>query len=364
MPKIQLPIPSSEALSSSHRLVEAISALIHEKGGQISFAEYMEAALYTPGLGYYAAGSQKFGPAGDFITAPEISPLFAACVAQYCQRVSEGWNDYDIVEFGAGSGQLVIDVLPRLNPAPSHYYIIELSAELRARQQERVRDALGTLAERVVWLDQEPSEPLQAIVIANEVLDAMPVEKFRWNRGEIQQSVIRDWKEEWTPATNPALIDAVRHLELSEFLENYISEINLWVAPWLKSIASWLQCGEILILDYGFLRHEYYHLQRNTGTLRCHYRHHHHDDVFFYPGLQDITAHVDFTTVMEAADAIGLTVAGFSTQAEFLMAHGLLDHAQANTPREQLEMARAIKLLTLPTEMGQLFKVIALRRTP
>jgi len=161
MPKIQLPIPSSEALSSSHRLVEAISALIHEKGGQISFAEYMEAALYTPGLGYYAAGSQKFGPAGDFITAPEISPLFAACVAQYCQRVSEGWNDYDIVEFGAGSGQLVIDVLPRLNPAPSHYYIIELSAELRARQQERVRDALGTLAERVVWLDQEPSEPLQ-----------------------------------------------------------------------------------------------------------------------------------------------------------------------------------------------------------
>lgn len=366
MPKIQLSKPSPDACSHSHTLAEAIAGLIRSRGGTISFAEYMEAALYWPGLGYYSAGSQKFGAAGDFVTAPEISPLFAACLAEYCHRKTEDWADYDLVEFGAGSGQLAIDLLPRLDPLPKHYYILELSAELRERQQIRIREALGVLAERVIWLDQPPQEPLNAIVIANEVLDAMPVEKFRWTAGKIERGIVRcdpEWREDWEISTNPEFETAINHLELSNELEHYESEINLWIEPWLAQIAAWLGQGEILLIDYGFLRHEYYHPQRSMGTLRCHYRHHHHDDVFFYPGLQDITAHVDFTAVELAAQSCGFTVAGYSTQAEFLLAHGLLEHAASENPKEQFAHANSIKLLTLPSEMGELFKVMALRRT-
>ena len=322
----EFPLPSSEELIRSQRLINVILARMAANGGQISFAKYMEMALYEPKLGYYTSDSQKFGPGGDYTTAPETSPLFAACLAVYCHLVIEEWDAYDIVEFGAGSGQLAIDLLPRLDPLPSHYYIIELSAELRERQQKRVRENLGSLAERVVWLDRKPEESLQAVVIANDVLDAMSVERFRWNKGEIQQAVICDtWEEAWILATNPDLIAAVQHLGLSDDLDQYTSEVNLWIKPWLSLISTWLKRGEILLIDYGFLRDEYYQPQRNMGTLTCFYRHNQHDDRLFQPGLQDMTAYVDFTAVMEAAQVLGLSVAGYSTQAEFLLEHGMID---------------------------------------
>lgn len=362
-----MPIPSPEASAHSLRLVDFILKQIQAAGGMISFADYMQLALYTPGLGYYAAGAQKFGAAGDFITAPEISPLFAACLARYIHRVTADWPSYDLVEFGGGTGQLAIDLLQQLDPLPTRYYLIELSAELRARQEERIKAHLGALASIVVWLDHPPQTPLKAVVIANEVLDAMPVEKFRWNQGKIEQGVVKadpHWQEAWIPATQPELIEAVSRCGLDPEGEVYESEVNLWIKPWLAGIAAWLEQGEILLIDYGFLRSEYYHPDRSMGTLRCHYRHHHHGDIFFYPGLQDMTAHVDFTAVQEAAESLGFSIAGYSTQAEFLIAHGLLEFAVSPDPKAQLEFAKAIKLLTMPSEMGTIFKVIALQRIP
>lgn len=366
-----LPSPSAEVLAHSAQLAALIREAIAGAGGRLGFDRFMELALYAPGLGYYSAGSRKFGEAGDFITAPELSPLFSRCLARQCAEVLAGIQGGAILEFGAGSGVMAADILAELaalERLPSHYYILELSAELRARQQQTIREKVPQLAERVAWLDALPDTGFRGVVLANEVLDAMPVHRFRIQDGAPRELyVVADGEGfalepgEPGPEVAAALAQLRQQLPLAE---GYESELNLRAGDWVRSIGGFLAQGVALFIDYGFPRSEFYHPQRNGGTLMCHYRHRAHDDALILPGLQDITAHVDFTAVAEAALAAGLSVRGYTSQANFLIANGLtalLAEAQGDV-RQQLTLAAQVKRLTMPGEMGELFKVMALSR--
>ncbi len=367
----ELPVPSAEALAHSARLAALIREAIAAAGGRLGFDRFMELALYAPGLGYYSAGSRKFGEAGDFITAPELSPLFSRCLARQCAEVLAGIQGGAILEFGAGSGVMAADILAELaalNRLPTHYFILEVSAELRARQQQTIREKVPQLAERVAWLDALPDAGFHGVVLANEVLDAMPVHRFRIRDGASRELyVVADGEGfalepgEPGPEVAAALAQLRQQLPLAE---GYESELNLRAGDWVRSIGGFLAQGVALFIDYGFPRSEFYHPQRSGGTLMCHYRHRAHDDALVLPGLQDITAHVDFTAVAEAALAAGLSVRGYTSQANFLIANGLtalLAEAQGDV-RQQLTLAAQVKRLTMPGEMGELFKVMALSR--
>lgn len=366
-----LPAPDAESLEVSRHLGELIRDEIEAGGGQISFARYMELALYAPGLGYYSAGARKFGAEGDFVTAPEISPLFARCVARQCEQVLRALGGGELLEAGAGSGVLACDVLQeleRLDCLPRHYFILELSAELRARQQALIEQRIPHLARRVRWLDAFPPAGFRGVMFANELLDAMPVHRFRVEREEISELNVT-WLNEnfaWragAPGSAELEQRAGALVAACEFAPGFVSEISLSARAWVRSAAELLEAGLILLVDYGFPRRELYHARRSGGTLLCHYRHRAHADPFLYPGLQDITTHVDFTAVAEAAHEAGLSVAGYTTQAHFLLSCGLAemaaDAADANT---RWLTAQQIKRLTLPDEMGEVFKVIALTR--
>ena len=369
----ELPEPSADALVLSERLSEVIRAEIAEQGGSIPFSRYMELCLYSPGLGYYSAGSQKFGAAGDFITAPELSSLFGRCLAQSCASVLNELGDGDLFEFGAGSGRLAADILGELasiDNLPGHYYILERSAELRARQQATLKAEVPQLYERVAWLDTLPAAGFRGVLLANEVLDAMPVERFRWNGAAVELFHVRcsDAGFDWCTVQDGMgeTAAAIQRLAAEAGLApGYISEINLSLGPWLAGIADILGQGAVLLADYGSARHELYHPQRSAGTLMCHYRHRAHDDPFRWPGLQDITAHVDFTAVAEAGVAAGMEVAGYTTQAHFLMDCGidrLLSTAGPTDSVDYLKQAQQVKQLILPGEMGECFKFIGLTR--
>lgn len=368
----QLPQPDAVAIAHSQRLMAMIRSEIRAQGN-ISFARYMELALYAPTLGYYTAGSQKFGSEGDFTTAPEISALFGQCLARQIQPILAHLATANILEFGAGSGRLAVQILSALADLPIRYYILEISPDLKERQQRLIQTQIPTLADKVTWLDRLPSE-FSGVMIANEVLDAMPVQGFRCQDGILQERRV-GWQDNqlctlFTPASSE-LSNAIAswsvtepRLTLDHFPHGYCSEINLSLPGWIGSLADTLQSGLILLLDYGFPRQEYYHPSRRKGTLRCFYRHHMHDDPFYWPGLQDITAHVDFTAVAEAAERADLTVAGYSNLANFLFSCGLLELA-ANMPsdfRWQYQVSQEIKKLVLPSEMGELFKVMALTK--
>ena len=366
-----LPAPSSEAQAHSERMAELIHGEIVADGGRIGFDRFMELALYAPGLGYYSAGSRKFGEAGDFITAPELSTLFSRCLARQCAEVLAVISGGAILEFGAGSGRMAADILAELATIeclPAHYYILELSAELRARQQETIREKVPQLAERVVWLDGLPDAGFRGVVLANEVLDAMPVHRFRVRNGELLELYVVQEGEsfvlhEGEPGEEFAVALA-RLQQQTELAEGYESEINLRAEDWVRSLSDFLDQGVALLIDYGFPRGEYYHPQRSHGTLMCHYRHRAHDDALILVGLQDITAHVDFTAVAEAAVEAGLSVRGYTSQANFLLANGLtglLNEVQEDV-KQQLTLAAQVKRLTMPGEMGELFKVMALSR--
>ncbi|MDH3527086.1 MAG: SAM-dependent methyltransferase [Gammaproteobacteria bacterium] len=368
-----LPEPSAEALALSQQLVAVIREEIAAGAGSIPFSRYMELCLYSPGLGYYSAGSQKFGAAGDFITAPELSSLFGRCLAQSCASVLVELGGGDILEFGAGSGRLAADILGELETAghlPGQYCILERSAELRARQQETLVTQVPQLFERVVWLDALPQANFRGVLLANEVLDAMPVERFRWNGTAVELFHVSGSDEplDWCPVeTHGGAVAAdVRHLVTEAGLAaGYVSEINMTLAPWLGSIAALLDQGMVLLADYGYPRHEYYHPQRSAGTLMCHYRHRAHDNPFLWPGLQDITAHVDFTAVAEAGSAAGLDVTGYTTQVHFLLDCGidrLLSAVGPSDSVDYLKQAQQVKQLLLPGEMGERFKFIGLTR--
>jgi SAM-dependent MidA family methyltransferase len=365
-----LPSPTPEAIVHSQRLIEVIRQRIVEAGGQIPFAEFMRQALYAPSLGYYQAGSRKFGAGGDFVTAPELSPLFSQCLAKQCQQVIKASSDSVILELGAGSGIMALEILQeltRLATLPKAYFILEPSAELRQRQQCLLKEQLTTeLFNRINWLTQLPTAPIKGVILANEVLDAMPVHRFQSMKQTIAEySVTYDgtqFKWQVAPTQNELLKTRVSTLDLPE---GYISEINLMLSAWIHSLADVLAEGMILLIDYGFPRAEYYHPQRNQGTLMCHYRHQAHGDPLILVGLQDITAHVDFTAVAMAATEAGLQISGYTNQANFLLACGLIERlATCNTHeiKSYLPFAQQVKTLILPSEMGELFKVIALTR--
>ncbi len=363
-----LPEPTPEERALSQRLTELIRAEIARGGGAISYARFMELALYAPELGYYSAGKHKFGAAGDFVTAPELGPVFARCLARQCGQILATLANGDILEVGAGSGALALQLLlelERLRQLPEHYLILEISSTLRARQQALFAGQAAHLLERVQWLDRLPSAGFRGMVLGNELLDAMPVERFRVGaQGVVQMQV--GWGDNgfvWREApANAALCTRVAGLDLPE---GYVSEIGLAAEGWVRSVADILEQGVLLLVDYGFPRREFYHPQRATGTLMCHYRHRAHTDPLTHVGLQDITAHVDFTAIAEAGTDSRLGLLGYSSQAQFLLGCGLDELAMQSDQsdaRAYLQFTNEVKKLTLPHEMGELFKVIALGR--
>jgi len=362
----KLPLPDPDALIHCQKVRAHIQAEIARAGGWISFARYMELALYAPGLGYYAGGAAKFGAAGDFITAPEMTPLFGRTLARSTEAVLKETGG-NILELGAGSGRLALDLLRELETRqalPAYYRILEVSPDLRARQRALFEAQAPHLLERLLWLDRLP-EQLTGLVLANEVLDAMPVHLVRWldgavfERGVISQEGEFTWQDQ--PLSAGTLWQAAQEIEPGP---DYLSEINLAASAWINSLAQSLEKGVILCLDYGFPRAEYYHPQRDTGTLRVHYRHHSLDDPFYLPGLCDLTAHVDFSAVTHAATESGLDLLGYTSQANYLINAGMLDFMAEMEPATSsyLRAAAAVQKLLQPSEMGELFKAIAFGR--
>ena len=368
-----LPEPDIHSAAHSERVAAFVRERIGDAGGSISFAEYMQHALYAPGLGYYAAGATKFGEAGDFITAPEVSSVFGRVVARQCAEVLAQVNAGAILEFGAGSGHLAVDILEALaefDALPSAYRILEVSADLRERQDNRIREHLPDLAHLVTWLD-EPPDSFRGVIVANEVLDALPVERFVRRDAGVQQQRVRVGNSGFEIVEVPApgnLATAVQEIEQElgkALLDGYASEVCLAAPDWIAQLSVSLQEGAVFLFDYGVSRSEYYAEERSDGWLRCHFRHHAHNNPLILPGVQDLTAWVDFTGVATAAVAAGFEVAGFSAQAQFLMGGGLDAEMQAFATlslEEQLELSRQIKTLTLPGDMGEHFKCMALRK--
>lgn len=374
-----LPEPPPLARAASDALQRRILQEIDAGGGWIGFDRYMTLALYASGLGYYSGGAQKFGAAGDFVTGPELSPLFGQTLAVPLARIMAQSAPH-LIEVGAGSGRLAADLLSEFEitgALPETYGILDLSGELRERQAQLLNTAVPHLIDRVYWLDRLP-EQFDGAVFANELLDAMPAHLVSWNPSAkpdedpaiVERGVGRAgnsfiWSDR--PAQG-RLLERARDLcaELGRIgMGNhpYLSEIAFAPGDWVAAWAEILGTGALLLVDYGFPRHEYYHPQRSSGTLMCHYRHRAHADPFFLPGLQDITVHVDFTALADAAFAAGLDILGYSSQAAFLIDCGLpaiLQRYGAEATRHYLPHAQAANKLLAPAEMGELFKVMAL----
>ncbi len=362
----QVPAEQKRHKQELHALIREA---IQQKNGFIGFDEYMQMALYTPGLGYYSGSLAKFGAAGDFITAPEMGDLFAGCLAAQTAQILESLQGGVVLEFGAGSGALaagLLNELDTLGVLPGQYLILELSGELRTRQKETIKSRAAEHFPRVRWLDTLPVN-LCGVVVANEVLDAMPVKVFEQDAsGKVMEMGVgyaeandEQMPFRWLPGEAGAeLNSAVQALNLVLDGNSYRSEIAFQAPAWIQSLSEVLEQGAVLIIDYGFRQAEYYHPDRDQGTLMCHYQHHVHPDPFFKPGFQDITAHVDFTAVALAAQQAGFDVAGYATQGAFLLSTGLLDRMALDASiKIQLELAQQVKKLTLPHEMGELFKV-------
>jgi SAM-dependent MidA family methyltransferase len=391
-----LPPPGEAALQHSRTLIELIHREIAAAGGWIPFEQYMRLALYTPGLGYYSGGAAKFGQEGDFVTAPELSPLFGRAVARQAAQVLEALEAGDILEFGAGTGRLALDLLlelEKIGRLPKQYFILEVSAELQQRQRYLFEKSAPQLLPRIVWLKRLPHR-FSGFVLANEVIDAMPVHLIAWRRTGLFERGVASGDGDFTLCErslikrkgiggkgkeDEALFEAAQELNpqiqssindqgdggANEYSSEYISEINLSARHFMHSLGNMLENGLILLIDYGFGQSEYYHPQRNRGTLMCHYRHRVHDDPFYLPGLQDITSHVDFTAIAVAAAKSRLELMGYTTQAHFLINCGITE-ILAQTPPENMKdylpLANQLQKLVSPSEMGELFKAIAFGR--
>jgi SAM-dependent MidA family methyltransferase len=386
-----LPPLSPEERHHSRLLAGLIRARLAAAGGWLSFERFMELALYAPGLGYYSAGSVKIGVGGDFVTAPEVSDLFNRCVARQCAEILTGTGG-EILELGAGTGRMAATVLTALaaqGVLPERYAILEVSADLAARQRARLAQLPPQLRERVVWLERLPQSPLRGVMLANEVADALPCRRFTWRDGVVRELGVAlaetrasagsraaggapdaggeeiSFREQSAAAEAP-LARACEGLLASlegELPPGYVSELCLRVEPWIASLSECLERGVLLLCDYGLPRRHYYHRERSSGTLRCHFKQRAHADPHINVGVQDITAWVDFTRVAEAASAANLTVSGFSTQAAFLLAaglEGLVAEADDGGPRARL--AGEARRLVMPEEMGEAFKFMALTR--
>lgn len=431
--RARLPEPTPEALEHQKKLLEHLSQLFERRKGVIPFADFMHQALYAPGLGYYSAGSLKFGSQGDFVTAPEISALFGECLAHQCEQIlthlrnptrdnekqntknnpikNENTNENInekitpktkdiapaiILELGAGSGKMASDLLKalaRTHALPCEYWILEVSADLKSRQQAWLNEHNPEYFSKIRWLDSLPQEPFKGVILANEVLDAMPVHVFQIHNNQILEGMVTtrsnshdksamitthansndksaveldinyQWQYDFRPSETPQFEQQVKDLldRLPHALPHpYISEVNLGLNGWVKSLSECFAQGVMLFIDYGFPMHEYYHPSRHMGTLMCHYRHHPHSDPFKNVGLQDITAHVDFTALALAAEQYGLTIEGFTHQAGFLLDNDLMGIAEKYTHIHPIKLSQQIQQLTQPHEMGELFKVMAL----
>ena len=363
----QLPLPTPEETARSDELAQLVREEIANAGGSIDFARFMELALYTPSLGYYRGGMQKFGARGDFVTAPELSPLFARCIAKQCGQVFEYLGNADIIEVGAGSGALAVALLRELDATqalPENYYILETSADLRQQQSILIAQEIPDLVPRVHWLQTLPND-VRGIVLANELLDAMPVSRFSVSEQHTQQLHVawdgKDFVWHEKPA-DQALRERIGPLRLPS---GYTSEVNFHAEAWIKSMADCLRTGVMFLFDYGFPRAEFYHLQRRAGTLMCHYRHRYHSDPLLLIGLQDITAHIDFTAIAEAGTTNGLSLSGYTSQAAFLLSTGITEFATVSDhtdSKHHMKIVQQVNKLTSPAEMGELYKVIALSR--
>jgi len=366
---LELPPPEADAQQHSRRLVELIIERIARSGGVIGFDEFMQMALYEPGLGYYSAGMTKFGAAGDFVTAPEISDLFGYCLARQAADLVAQGCPAAVLEFGAGSGRLCAQILQAL-PALERYCILDLSADLRQRQQQYLQRQLSAeLFDKIEWLCQLPQD-FDGIVLANEVLDAMPVHILHKQADWVELGVgYQEQRFTWQPfAAGTAALAAMHAIEQrhGELPVGYCSEVNLNYQPWLNALAQACRRAVVLIIDYGYEQSQYYRAERSRGTLNCHYRHRVHDDSLVYPGLQDITAFVDFDACADAAEASGFSATGLIEQGQFLLANGLLDEAQRRAgsadPMGQMAISQQVAMLSLPQEMGEKFKVLALQK--
>ena len=372
------PQPAPDAQAHSDALVALIREQVATGGGAIPFSRFMELALYAPGLGYYSAGARKFGADGDFVTAPELGPVFARCVADAIApvllAVSPGAT---VFELGGGSGAFAGDLLRRLDElgaAPAAYWMLEPSADLRERQQARLRESLtDTLFARCRWLDGPPEAPWRGVLFANEVLDALPTPRFVKRDGEVyEEHVVLDAGGGFLRVDQPAdalLRAAVRHVERdtdAPLPDGYRSEILPQLPYWIQAVGGLLERGLMLFADYGYARREYYRPERSDGTLLCHYRHRVHDDPFFLPGLQDLTASVDFTALAEAGVNAGFDFSGYCAQASFLLANGLstrlVEIAGIEDEAARYNANQAVKRLTLPGEMGERFQWMGFQR--
>lgn len=378
-----LPVPDREALAVSQELSTRIAAEIARHGGWLSFARYMEMALYEPGLGYYSNPGQVFGAAGDFVTAPELTPLFGATLARqvspWLKDPALAGSGQVVLEVGGGSGMLAAQLLNALDNVGHHevrYLILELSAERREHQRQTLKSLAPGLMDRVGWLETFP-ESFAGVVVANELLDAMPVQLFEWQadaEAELQEMGVTwvDGQFAWAPRpADSVLTETVTALrnrlgpEGAQWHSPYRSEVCPAQQAWMRTLADCVTAGVVMLLDYGFAAPEYYHPQRDQGTLMCHYRHRSHADPFLWPGLSDITAHVDFTALARAATAEGFSLVGYTSMAAFLLNAGLLDEL-ADLPREPesfwFAQAQAVQQLISEAEMGELFKVIAFEK--
>ncbi len=367
----KLPLPEQSAIIHSEKLDKHLQQIANANQGELSFEQFMQQVLYAPGLGYYSAGAEKIGESGDFITAPEISPFFSDCLAQQIEQVLR-LTGGSVLEFGAGRGTMAADILTRLEEIeclPEKYYILEISAELQQRQQLLLAEQIPHLFERLVWLNKLPSN-FTGVIVANEVVDAMPVKVFYKQGKNFLEKMISHSNDGWQwngLKQSTELQQYCEQLEATlgyELQQGYESEVNLMQKSWLHALSKSLDRGLILLIDYGFPQLEYYHPQR-PGTLMCHYRHYSHTDPLVLIGLQDVTAHVDFTALAEQALESELQVKGYTDQGTFLTNCGILQRMEQLSGIDDAKIVRysqQVKLLILPTEMGELFKLIAFGR--
>ena len=372
-------MPDADALAHSEHLRQLLQEQIIAAGGAIPFSRFMELALYAPGLGYYSAGTHKFGMGGDFVTAPELGPLFAATVADALAPVLQQLGpDAVMLELGGGSGAFAEVALKRLlalDALPSRYALLEPSADLRERQRERLQKRLPPLLfELVEWLDGPIAQPWDGVLFANEVIDALPTPRFTLRDGEVfEEHVALDGEGRFVRRDRPAdalLSAAVRHVERgldASFADGYRSELLVQLPYWLQAVAGGLRSGAMLFIDYGYARAEFYQPQRSEGTLRAFRSHHVGDDPYAFPGLQDLTASVDFTALAEAGTGAGFDFSGYCSQASFLVGNGLmqrLEEAEARAKDEtaKLRLRQEAKQLTLPEAMGERFQAMGFSR--
>lgn len=371
---VSLPPLNTDQQAQLQVTTEIIASEIGQAGGELPFDRFMELALYAPGAGYYVNGTRKFGAHGDFVTAPEISPLFSRCLANQCAQVLEELAGGDILEFGAGSGVMAADMLARLESIdrlPRRYQILELSPDLQARQRESIAQKVPELLPRVEWLQALPQPGWRGVVVANELLDAMPVHQFRKTESAWQELFVGladgQLEARWNAPRSAGLESALQTLQqrVGRMAPGYRSEINLRLPGWIHSLSEFIQQGALLLIDYGYSGTEYYHPERSNGTLICHFQHRAHDDPLILPGLQDITANVDFSAVAHAALDAGFELAGYTPQAHFLIGNGLESLLADSDPDDidtHLDAVQQIKQLTLPSGMGERFKAIGLQR--